>query len=152
LKSFTIGLLAITFLALAVASRALADSPSTQPSTQPTSQPSTEPSFTADQKDALIAANGTEVTVTGTVSQIRNLTDRVMKISFQGVDRGGFCGIVFADQSPAAHDYFDKGPGAAFVGKQITMSGTVSLFRGGPEIVISDAKQVQVMAAAASQP
>jgi DNA/RNA endonuclease YhcR with UshA esterase domain len=142
LKTLRFWLAAIVAIALAAGSLAEADSPTTAPDS---TQPSTQPSFTADQRDALIAANGSDVTVTGVVSQIRGITDRVLKISFNGVDRNGFCGIVFADKAPTAHDYFDKGAGAAIVGKEITISGTVSLYHGNPEIIIGDAKQVVVL-------
>lgn len=149
----------IAVFALAAASVGLADGPASEPSTQssaepttgPTTGPSTQPSFTADQRDALIAAAGKTATVSGVVSEIRDLSSRVLKISFQGLDRDGFCGIVFSDTA-AAHDYFDNGAGADIVGKKITITGTVSLFRGNPEIIISDAKQVQVIGGATSQP
>ena len=110
-----------------------------------TTAPSTRPSFTADQRDAIIAAEGKDVTVTGTVSEIRDLSERVLKISFKGADRDGFCGIVFSDSAAAAHDYFDNGKGFDDVGATVAVSGTVSLFRGNPEIIINDVKQVVVL-------
>jgi hypothetical protein len=114
--------------------------------TEPATEPTTQQTFTADQRDALIAAEGKDVTVTGTVSEIRDLTDRVLKISFaEAGSRDGFCGIVLADRAPAAHTYFDTGDGSKLAHKKISLSGKVSLYRGNPEIIISDISQVSVL-------
>ena len=150
MKTPGVWLAAIVITASAAAALAVADSATTAPAT---TQASTRPSFTAEQRDGLIAAEGSTVTVTGTVSEIRDLSARVMKISFAGLDRDGFCGIVFADRAPAAHDYFEKGKGAAIVGMRVAVTGEVSLYDGNPEIIIGDAKQVEVLGpGAATQP
>jgi DNA/RNA endonuclease YhcR with UshA esterase domain len=147
LKRLSICAAALIAVALAAASMAPADSATTAPASPQaaSTEPSTRPSFTADQRDALVAAEGSDVTVTGTVSEIRALSDRVLKISFKGLDRDGFCGIVFSDSAPTAHDYFDNGKGADDVGATVAISGKVSLYRGNPEIIINDAKQVVVL-------
>jgi DNA/RNA endonuclease YhcR with UshA esterase domain len=142
---FTLALIAAPLLPSSSRAGLTAETPTTEAAT---TEPSTRPSFTADQHDALVAAEGSDVTVTGTVSQIRDLSPRVLKIGFKGLDRDGFSGIVFNDSAPAVHDYFDNGDGKDIVGATVAISGKITLFRGNPEIIINDKKQVVVIAPA----
>ena len=116
------------------------------------SSPSTEPSYTADQSNDLKAANGKAVMVQGTVGDIEDLSENVMRISFKESPQNDFVGIVFSKKTPAVHDYFEGPDGSALIGKRINLHGKISLYRGKPEIVISDVKQVEVVGAVSTQP
>lgn len=123
------------------------------PTTEPSTEPTTQQAFTADQRDPLIAANGQTVTVTGTVSEIRDLSTNVLRVSFaEAQGRNGFCGITLADAAPQAHDYFKSGDGSKLVHKKIALSGKITLYRGNPEIIVGDISQVTVLEDAATAP
>jgi DNA/RNA endonuclease YhcR with UshA esterase domain len=110
----------------------------------------TQPSFTANQQSALIAANGKEAVVEGTVQDIEDASENVMRMTFKEAPENSFVGIVFSKKTPAVHDYFEGPDGSAVVGKKIHLHGKISLFRGKPEIVITDQKQVEVVGGAAT--
>jgi hypothetical protein len=146
---FRTGLASIVVLTLAAISFVRADPPATEPAA--TEPAATQPTFTSDQRDALIAAEGQVATVTGTVSEIKDLSDRVMKISFADAGDDGFCGIIFTEKAADAHDYFETGDGSKLVDKKVTLSGKISLFRGNPEIIITDVSQVTSAEGATTQ-
>lgn len=114
--------------------------------------PTTQAFLTADQKSALIAANGKAAVVEGTVEDIEDASENVMRMTFKEAPQNSFVGIVFSKKTPKVHDYFEGPDGSALVGKKIDLHGTISLFHGDPEIVITDQKQVEIIEAAATQP
>lgn len=114
--------------------------------------PTTQQALTADQGSALIAANGKNVVVEGTVEEIEDASDNVMRISFKEAPENGFLGVVFSQKTPKVHDYFEGPDGSALVGRRIYLHGKISLYRGKPEIVITDQKQVEVTDAATTAP
>jgi DNA/RNA endonuclease YhcR with UshA esterase domain len=139
--SFRSALVCTLSIAAALASLGRADTATTQPV------------LTVDQKDALIAANGKDAVVEGTVEDIEDASDSVMRMTFKEAPDRAFVGIVFSKKTPKVHDYFEGADASALVGKRIHLHGKISLYRGNPEIVITDQKQVEVVdSAATTQP
>lgn len=112
----------------------------------------TQPVLTADKNSELIAANGKNAVVEGTVQDIEDASENVMRMSFKEAPENSFVGIVFSKKTPKVHDYFEGPDGSGLVGKKIHLHGKISLFRGKPEIVITDQNQVEVIGGATTEP
>ena len=93
---------------------------------------------------AIAAALPKDFTVRGSVSRI-DVSDEVIAIHFAGTDKNGFYAVVLSRGRDAMETAF--GPGLKRLqGQTIDITGKITLYRGKPEMVLSDAKQVQVEA------
>jgi hypothetical protein len=116
------------------------------PHTQPTTMPATQSApVLATDTETLKKLADQDAVVVGDVDAIKDLSPRVLAITFKGSDKGGFVGVTFADKYPAAHDFFESDAGKKLAGQHVQVSGKISLYHGKPEIIISDPAQVKVI-------
>jgi DNA/RNA endonuclease YhcR with UshA esterase domain len=74
----------------------------------------------------------------------------ILFINFQGVNRSGFSAIVQKADEDAVKAF---GDGAVeLVGKEVTITGTLKMYRGKPEIDVTKAGQIEVSAAPTTRP
>jgi endonuclease YncB( thermonuclease family) len=114
------------------------------------SDPETVLPPTADEMLRSLA--GREVRVRGTVSQVGSLPDnRITFVNFRGVPRGGFVGII---RSAALGQFLELFPSglASIEGREIEISGPITLYRNGPQIELRSPSQLKVIAADAPSP
>jgi DNA/RNA endonuclease YhcR with UshA esterase domain len=81
-------------------------------------------------------------TVAGTVSSV-DASQSVIAIHFAGTDKSGFYAVVLERGMAAVEKVYGDGL-KALNGKSISVTGKVTLYRGKPEIIISDPKQIVV--------
>lgn len=92
------------------------------------------------------AALGKELTIEGIVQRIGETKTRsILFINFEGLTRDGFTAII--RQRTLAGEYVKHDPefAAAFVGKKVRITGTVSEYRGGFQIQIFAPSQIAVV-------
>ena len=148
-------LLAVALLVLAAP--VFADAPATQATTAPATEPASQPaSYLVTDKEALAKAAGATVIVTGTVSRTNWYNDQILFINFKGTERGDFTVIARQESREVLDKAFTGDFAKAIDGKKITVTGTVVIYRGHPEIIVSKAEQVTILPdakdAAATEP
>ena len=124
-----------------------------QPTTQPTEAPSSEapatqplPELAANDTAGLRAHFGKHVIVTGTVRTAEMAkSGKVFRIHFDGVPNDGFQVVVFAADFKDVDAAFSGGLAKALPGKTIKVEGLVDEYRGRPESIIRNAKQVRIV-------
>jgi DNA/RNA endonuclease YhcR with UshA esterase domain len=93
----------------------------------------------------LIAAVGKPVVVKGRVAKVgKTNTNSIYFINFDGVPRGGFVGIVKQDHYEAITTALGGELKAMLEGKTIAVSGSVALFKEGPQVVITSPDQIRL--------
>lgn len=93
----------------------------------------------------LKSQNGHSVTVEGVVEKLTVKSRQVLLVQFKGYTRGALSGVCIADNEAAAHEALAGDFGASLVGKRVRLKGAVLLYKGHPEIEISDVKQIEVL-------
>jgi hypothetical protein len=109
---------------------------------EPTSKP-----VTVDLKDpdALKAAMGSEVIVSGTVASAEwSRTGRVMRIEFNGTEKSRFYAVIFPPQRPAFDQKYSGDVAKALAGAEVQITGKLQLYRERPEIIINRLDQLDV--------
>jgi DNA/RNA endonuclease YhcR with UshA esterase domain len=91
-------------------------------------------------KTAIEAALPHEVTVAGTVSEIKE-TGGTVVVNFEEAKDSNFCAVVLKRNREALEEAYGKGL-KSIEGKKIEVTGEVAEYRDKPEIVISAAKQI----------
>ena len=108
--------------------------------------------FTAADREALVKMSGQKVSVEGVVSDLFDASPRVLLIEFKDSGAGGFVGVAFNDSAPKVHAHFEGAEGKALVGKTIQITGAITLYKGNPEIIITDLNQVEVVDTPSTEP
>ncbi|MGN6371352.1 MAG: hypothetical protein ACTHN5_24115 [Phycisphaerae bacterium] len=135
----------IALALLTIAASTLAQSPATTaPATAPASQPA---AFLATDKDALTKAAGAAASVTGTVSRTNWYNDEILFINFKDTQRGDFTVIARQENRTALDKAFDGDIAKTLDGKKITVTGTIVLYRGHPEIIVTKPDQITLLPA-----
>ena len=99
----------------------------------------------ATDSQTLAANAGRHLKVRGRVSRVGRLPGRMTFINFSGnPDRDGFVGIVREKFLPRFAETFPGGLKSALTGKTVVLEGTVSLFRGTPQIELEHPRQLLV--------
>ena len=139
-------------IALCLGGVVLADSSSNKPATtQPAScqQPAAVVNI-ADRK-ALDAHMGSDIVVEGTVSMAAwSNSGKVFLIRFSEADESEFQGALFAPLRPTMEKAFAGDLGAVFDGARLRLTGKLHKYREHPEILISDPKQITIVAKGAN--
>ncbi|HEV2296650.1 MAG TPA: hypothetical protein VGR35_22595 [Tepidisphaeraceae bacterium] len=120
-----------------------------------TSQPSTKPA--GDVIDVTEFARlkemiGTEVTIRGKVVEVfvpRSAS--VWIFNFDGIDRRAFNVVVPKESLQAVNAGFDGDVAAAVKDQTITVTGTVSEYRGNPQIQLTNPEQLRIEEAAEAE-
>ncbi len=98
------------------------------------------------EKAKIEAALGKELTVEGTVVRIGETKTRsILFINFEGLTRDGFTAIIRQRTLAGEYVKYDPEFAAAFVGKKVRITGTVSEYRGGFQIQIFAPSQITVV-------
>jgi hypothetical protein len=124
--------------AIAPPSGAVAPSPQSEPTTRP---------IVVDLKDrdALRAAMGSEVIVSGTVVTAEwSRTGSVMRIEFEGTEKSQFYAVLFPRQRPAFDKKYAGDVTEALSGAEVRITGKLQLYRDRPEIIIDRLDQLEV--------
>ena len=101
--------------------------------------------------DALKEAVDKTVTVTGTISRTAwSPRGNILFINFEGVGRNGFSVVVPKDNKDAVAKYGEAAE--ELQGKQVEITGKVTLYRERPQIQIATADQIKVVGDAATKP
>lgn len=92
------------------------------------------------------AALGKELTIEGTVKRVgESKTRSILFINFEGLTRDGFTAIIRQRTLAGEYVKYDPEFAAAFVGKKVRITGTVSEYRGGFQIQIFAPSQIAVV-------
>jgi DNA/RNA endonuclease YhcR with UshA esterase domain len=111
-----------------------------------TSEPTSRP-VAVDLKDpdALKAAMGSEVIVSGTVASAEwSPTGSVMRIEFNGAEKSRFYAVLFPKQRPAFDQKYGGDIAKALGGAEVRITGKLQLYRSRPEIIINRLDQLEV--------
>ena len=100
--------------------------------------------LTATDRDALAAQAGTKLRVRGRVSSVGRLPGRMTFINFDH-ERGGFVGIVREKFAARFSKRFPKGLRNELTGKEVTLEGRISLYRGTPQIELETPDQIRLL-------
>ncbi len=105
----------------------------------------------ATATQALTSLEGKMVAVHGTVARTAwSPRGTILFINFQGVDRSGFAAIVHREDKDATKVFGEAAE--ELVGKEVTITGAIKLYRGKPEIEVTKAEQIEVKPGAATKP
>ncbi|MFQ3577583.1 MAG: hypothetical protein SNJ52_01045 [Verrucomicrobiia bacterium] len=106
--------------------------------------------FAPSDLDALIEQIGNIATVRGRLQNIGALADeRIVFLNFEGVPRGGFCGIARGIDLPRLRGKLGVGFPFSLEGEEVELTGLVTEYRGIPQIEITEAEQVKLVGAEA---
>lgn len=96
----------------------------------------------ASDLDALRAAAGTEVTVSGQVVDVGTTSDKgITFINISLPKRQGFTAVIFETNYGAFPDGFGK-----YEGQKVEVQGLLELFRGNlPQIILRSAEQIRIV-------
>ncbi|HEX8524638.1 MAG TPA: hypothetical protein VF669_20445 [Tepidisphaeraceae bacterium] len=137
-------LLALICLSVAIPTVHAEDKPATE---QPAaSQPAGDAQkIEATETDALKAAEGKTLAVHGTIARTaKSPSGSILFINFEGVDRSGFTAIVHKDDLDAVKDFGEQA--SDLVGKEVTITGPIKIYRDKPQIEIKKSDQIKVAA------
>lgn len=100
----------------------------------------------AGNTEALIAAAGQPVVVTGRVSKVGNTsTNSIYFINFEGVARGGFVAIVRQDHYDAVSTALGGDLKDTLRGKTVEIRGNISIFKDAPQVAITAPTQIRIV-------
>lgn len=99
----------------------------------------------------LLALAGERVRVKGRINRVATLPDgRITFLNFENTGPGDFVAIVRAGFRAGLEDRFPAGLPAALVGRDVLMSGVITVYRDAPQMEIEDAAQIEILPATAS--
>ncbi|MEM8874117.1 MAG: serine/threonine-protein kinase [Planctomycetota bacterium] len=126
--------------------------PEAEPTPEPVEPPAEQKPVASDaisvsDRDALMAADGSRVTVEGNVSFARlSGTGKVFTVGFEGVNiRDGFTLAWFPRDFEAMAQAFGGEHGEGIHGNTIRVTGTVSIYRDKPQMVVNSPDQIEVI-------
>ena len=132
-------LILLVVLALTAPTLAAEAPPSTEPA--PATQPAEKLEVT--NFDAIKAAVDKTITVTGTVSRTGwSPRGNILFINFESVGRDGFSVVVPKDNKDAVAQYGEAAE--QLQGKQVEITGKITLYRDKPQIQIATADQIKI--------
>ncbi len=102
------------------------------------------PEFAATDRDALVAQAGRKLRVRGRVSSVGRLPGRMTFINFDH-EKGGFVGIVREKFAARFSKRFPEGLRNDLTGKEVMLEGTISLYRGTPQIELEIPEQISLV-------
>ena len=122
-------------------------------STLPESAPGRKEGVLAvTDRTALLARAGERVRVTGRVDRVATLPDgRITFLNFVNTDRGDFVAIVREGFLPAVAGGFPHGLAAGLVGRDVALSGVITVYRNAPQLEIEESGQIEILPEAASR-
>ncbi len=100
----------------------------------------------ASDAAAIKAAMGKQTTVEGVIASARwSASGKVMNIRFKDTTESKFVAAIFEKDRKAFDDAFEGDAPRVLTGSKVRINGLIKEFRGNPEIVLKEPKQVTIV-------
>lgn len=134
-------------VAISLAAPPATPTPPAPPTETPATQPSSElPRIAASDTAALRAHLGKPAVVSGKITSAQvSSTGRVLRVVFDDTRQSGFNAVIFERNFKIFRDHFGDDLNAALSGKSVELTGVIEEFRGAPQIILGNPRQIKIL-------